>query len=103
MDPRPKALPLPLGDPRAVAVVALSRDQRRSRRKHPVRSRVVSMARFPKRELQRERDRLAREQAIGMGPLPERPRTRGECAEGARPCPFLTCVHHLYLDVSPKT
>jgi len=24
-----------------------------------------------------------------------RPRTRGECAGGARPCPFLTCRHHL--------
>lgn len=25
-----------------------------------------------------------------------RPRTRGECAEHARPCPWVGCRHHLY-------
>lgn len=29
----------------------------------------------------------------------ERPRTRGECANGPRPCPWISCAHHLYLDV----
>ena len=33
----------------------------------------------------------------------DRPKTRGECASGARPCPYVACVHHLYLDVSAKT
>lgn len=33
----------------------------------------------------------------------ERPRTRQECAHLPRPCPFVSCRHHLYLDVSPKT
>lgn len=28
-----------------------------------------------------------------------RPRTRGECADVPRPCPFVSCRHHLYLDV----
>lgn len=32
-----------------------------------------------------------------------RPRTREECAEVERPCPFVSCKHHLYLDVSPET
>lgn len=32
--------------------------------------------------------------------LPARPRTRGECIDGPRPCPHVTCVHHLLLDVS---
>ena len=32
----------------------------------------------------------------------DRPRTRGDCLNGARPCPFVTCRHHLYLDVSPN-
>lgn len=32
----------------------------------------------------------------------QRPRTRGECGE-QRPCPFVSCRHHLYLDVSPIT
>ena len=33
----------------------------------------------------------------------ERPRTRGECAGGERPCPFVSCKHHLYLDVNQET
>ncbi|MBX3205096.1 MAG: hypothetical protein KF764_08500 [Labilithrix sp.] len=33
----------------------------------------------------------------------ERPQTRGDCREGVRPCPFVSCVHHLYLDVSART
>lgn len=32
----------------------------------------------------------------------ERPRTRGECPEN-RPCPWIGCRYHLYLDVHPKT
>jgi hypothetical protein len=31
-----------------------------------------------------------------------RPRTRGECQGGARPCPYVSCAHHLYLDVTPS-
>lgn len=30
-----------------------------------------------------------------------RPRTRGECVDGERPCPWVSCKHHLYLDVKP--
>lgn len=33
----------------------------------------------------------------------QRPRTRGECEGGERPCPFVSCRHHLYLDVNPRT
>lgn len=29
----------------------------------------------------------------------DRPRTRGECQGGERPCPFVSCRFHLYLDV----
>jgi hypothetical protein len=29
----------------------------------------------------------------------ERPRTRGDCAGGVRPCPFVGCRHHLAVDV----
>lgn len=28
-----------------------------------------------------------------------RPRTRGECVNGPRPCPWVSCRHHLYLEV----
>lgn len=30
-----------------------------------------------------------------------RPRTRGECKDGLRPCPWAACRHHLALDVNP--
>lgn len=29
----------------------------------------------------------------------DRPKTRSDCLKGARPCPWVTCRHHLYLDV----
>jgi hypothetical protein len=32
-----------------------------------------------------------------------RPRTRGDCRDGLRPCPFVGCKYHLYLDVNPDT
>lgn len=33
----------------------------------------------------------------------ERPRSREECANMPRPCPFVSCAHHLYLDVNPES
>lgn len=33
----------------------------------------------------------------------ERPTMRAECAEMPRPCPFVSCAHHLYLDVNPES
>ena len=33
----------------------------------------------------------------------ERPMTRESCASMPRPCPFVSCSHHLYLDVNPET
>jgi hypothetical protein len=32
-----------------------------------------------------------------------RPHSRAECANGPRPCMFVSCKHHLYLDVNPET
>lgn len=33
----------------------------------------------------------------------ERPKTRGDCVNGIRPCPWVGCRHHLYLNVSEAT
>jgi hypothetical protein len=33
---------------------------------------------------------------------PARPRTRGDCAAVARPCPWISCRHNLFLDVDPR-
>lgn len=74
----------------------ITREQRRSRRKRDVRARTISVKRMTKRELE-----------IGRLLYPEndywKPRTRAECADGPRPCPFISCKHHLYIDVSPRT
>ena len=32
-----------------------------------------------------------------------RPKTRRECLNTQRPCLFVSCKHHLYLDVNPET
>jgi hypothetical protein len=74
----------------------VTREQRRSRRKREVRARTISIKRMTKRELE-----------IGRLLYPEtdydKPSARIECEGGARPCPFVSCKHHLYLDVSART
>jgi hypothetical protein len=80
----------------ATAPDVVTREQRRSRRKRPVRARTISVKRMTKRELE-----------LGRMLFPEqgywKPRLRSECAEGPRPCPFVSCQHHLFVDVSPRT
>jgi Sigma-70, region 4 len=75
---------------------AITREQRRSRRKRAVRARTISVKRMTKRELE-----------IGRLLYPEsdyeKPRTREECMDGPRPCPYVSCKHHLYIDVSART
>lgn len=38
-----------------------------------------------------------------LGQLSDRPRTRGDCIDGERPCPWQGCRYHLALDVSPSS
>jgi hypothetical protein len=80
----------------ALAEPHVTREQRRSRRKRAVRARTISVKRMTKRELE-----------LGRLLYPEvevdRPETRADCVSGERPCPFVSCKHHLYLDVSAKT
>lgn len=33
----------------------------------------------------------------------ERPKTRGECRDAPRPCPWVSCRHHLALEVNAET
>jgi hypothetical protein len=35
--------------------------------------------------------------------IPTRPRTRGECYRLRRPCPFVSCRHHLGIDLVRRT
>ena len=89
------------GAPTDVATPAtetgVTREQQRSRRKRDVRARTISVKRMTKQEL-----------ALGRLLHPDvedvvRPTRREDCGEGARPCPFVSCTHHLYLDVSART
>lgn len=32
-----------------------------------------------------------------------RPKTRGECEHAPRPCPWVSCRHHLYADIKERT
>ena len=75
----------------------VTREQRRSRRKREVRARTISVKRMTKRELE-----------LGRLLYPDvedvvKPTTRAECIGSERPCPFVSCKHHLYLDVSART
>ena len=73
---------VPTGDPKPIV--------RRSRAK------TIAMKRLTKEELR-----------IGALLYPERsywrPQARGECANVARPCPYVSCKYHLYIDVNPNT
>jgi len=77
----------------------VTREQRRSRRKRDIRARTISVKRMTKREL--EMGRLLYPEVDDIAQM--RPKTRGECGEGERPCPFVSCKHHLFLDVSART
>lgn len=91
----PEPSPRPVGRPRKYPDSGLTREQDRSRRKRAVRGRTISVKRMTKREI--ELGRLLYPEKV------QRPKTRGECQGGARPCPYVGCVHHLFLDVSPTT
>jgi len=80
----------------AASAPAVSRKvRRRSRRTRP-RSKTIAMKRLTREEL-----RLG---ALLNPPIDEpRPVTRGECENDIRPCPWVACKHHLYLDVNPET
>jgi hypothetical protein len=74
----------------------LRRRRGRSRRKRAVRGKSICVKRLTKLEI-----------AVGKALFPDvpvdRPKTRGDCAQGERPCPFVSCTHHLYLDVFERT
>ncbi|OGQ84981.1 MAG: DNA-binding protein [Deltaproteobacteria bacterium RIFOXYA12_FULL_58_15] len=76
-----------------------SGEQGSERRDRPHR-RPKTMSR---REMLRERRR--RERAGDVADLPDydRPKNRSECRNGPRPCLYVSCKHHLYLDVNPET
>ncbi len=67
-----------------------------TRRQRPVRAQTIPIKKMTKEQLR-----------IGRMLYPvvdhNRPTSRAECRNTERPCPFVSCKHHLYLDVNPET
>lgn len=80
-------------------VTPISRERARNSRPRAVRAQTTSVKRMTKRELAVGRALFPTEEHLDV----QRPRTRDECKEGFRPCPFVSCANHLYLDVSART
>ena len=89
-------------DGTAVAAPAMKRVPERSRkvrryqRRSQFRAKTIALRRLTKEEL-----RIGRE--IYPPVDVQRPMRRADCEDGPRPCPFVSCKHHLYLDVNPET
>ncbi|MGE0547300.1 MAG: sigma factor-like helix-turn-helix DNA-binding protein [Kofleriaceae bacterium] len=86
---------LPVPEEPLEAPPELSRKVRSRRRTRP-RSKTIAMRRVTMAELQLG--------ALMYPPVDvPRPQTRAECRGEARPCPWVACKHHLYLDINPET
>lgn len=89
-------------------MVELMEDDRRRIRVRPRRSapRAFTVPQKTSDERARQRLRLTYQDVIdaeSIEKMYDRPRTRGECRDAVRPCPWVSCEHHLYLDVDPFT
>jgi hypothetical protein len=80
-------------DAASAEVVDRERRGRRKRRSR-ARARTISIRRLSKAELNRGRE---------LYPETDywKPRSRSECKDMERPCPFVSCKYHLYIDVHP--
>jgi hypothetical protein len=87
-----ESAPAHVGEPAAPPVTSRKVRQRRRTR---MRSKTIAPKRLTKEEL--------RASELLVLPDVERPLTRAECRGHDRPCPFVSCKHHLYLDVNPET
>jgi hypothetical protein len=68
----------------------------RARRKRLVKGRTINTRDLSQMDGHRESSSLS----SGVSP---RPKVRSECETGPRPCPYVSCRYHLYLEVSPTT
>ena len=67
----------------------------RAKRRERARSKTIAPKRLTKEEI--------RQGQVLFMPDVVRPSSRAECGATERPCPFVACKHHLYLDVNPET
>jgi hypothetical protein len=74
-----------------------ARQKRRDSRKRSVRPSTIAIRDMGQRRMEQEADDTRRE----LEQYEPRPTHREECGV-ERPCPYVSCKYHLYLDVSPK-
>jgi hypothetical protein len=69
-------------------------DEGGRKRRQRARAHTISIRRLSKAELRRGRE---------LYPETDywRPKTRAECVDMERPCPFVACKYHLFIDVHP--
>jgi len=69
---------------------------KRGARKGLRRSKTIALKRLTAQE-------RAETEAILLEVEHARPRSREDCKRAERPCPFVSCKYHLFLDVNPNT
>lgn len=74
------------------------KDRERAKRKHGTRAVSTATRRMGIRQLRRENEELAPIIRLAQA---VRPKTRAECVDGPRPCPWVGCRHHMFIDVNP--
>jgi hypothetical protein len=84
---------------RPIAPVLTEQERDRARNKRPVGARAQSIS-VDRLSLSERRAARAEYPEAAVRQLPM---TRGECASIERPCPFVSCRHHLFADVDPAT
>ena len=73
-----------------------SGSRRRKGKKGPRRSKTLATRRLTKDEVKQVDKTLVDFEDL-------RPHFRSDCRSGTRPCPFVSCKFHLYLDIHPET
>ncbi len=83
-------------DPIAANSDSKPQKRRSTKRKRPVRGKTIAVKRLTKESLR-----------LGKILYPEteyyKPKLRAECENMERPCPYVSCSYHLFLDVNPAT
>ncbi len=78
--------------------ISSSLDAEDSKRKGRRRSKTIA-----RKQMMRERKFLQIDSNLLELAAQIRPRTRQDCVNSERPCLFVSCKHHLYLDVNQET
>ncbi len=70
-----------------------------------VRGRTLSRKQMTRELRRQQREGVSDPEEVSLRAELEamRPTSRAQCATGPRPCVFVSCKYHLYLDVNPRT